>query len=213
MAMPIPPAAQEQLQLTNTRFEEWLQGDFFTIQWWIMLALFFLTTWLWWKRVDKARLNELVFHTAIVIIFVIALDELGEEMSLWYYTTDIFPLFPPITAINVSCLPLIYMLIYQHTRSWKTFLIASGVMAVVFCFVFEPIFLWSGIYKILNWQSYYGLPIYFSIGVAARFIAMRVFHVSPKKRSGSSPVIAPFNEPPSQTLTDTYHQPEDPGQG
>jgi hypothetical protein len=73
------------------------------------------------------------------------------------------------------------MLIYQHTRSWKTFLIASGMMSIVFCFVFEPIFVWSGIYKMLSWQSYYGLPLYFLIGVAARILAMRIFHVSSKR--------------------------------
>lgn len=182
MAIPYPPEAQEQWRLTMTRFDEWLKGDFFTMQWWIMLALFTFTTWLWWKKVDKTRLSEMVFLTAIIIFLLIVGDELGEELSLWYYTVDIFPLFPPITAIDISCLPLVYMLVYQHTRSWKTFLIVSGVMALIFCFVCEPIFLLSGVYKTLNWQTYYGLPVYFMFSVVSRWIVLKVFHAPAKKK-------------------------------
>lgn len=184
--MPIgafPPDVQEQWRLTTTRFMEWLQGDVLNLQWQIMLALFLLAVWLWWKKVDKTRLAEMVFYSALIIVFVIALDELGDELSLWYYTVDIFPLFPPMTAIDLSCLPLVYMLIYQHTRYWKTFILVTVGMSVVFCFVFEPIFVWSGIYQLMAWRYYYGLPLYFLIGVASRFIAMRIFHPSAKKKS------------------------------
>lgn len=168
------PDVQAQWRLTLARIDEWFNGQLFNFNWWILLALFFINMFLWWKLADKRRMSELVLYTALVIIWVIVLDEIGEELSLWYYTADIIPLFPPITAIDVSCLPFLYMLIYQYAKTWKIFLIASVVMSVVFCFVFEPIFVWSGVYKMLAWKSWYGLPIYFFIGAASRFIMRRI---------------------------------------
>jgi len=168
------PDVQDQWRLTMARINEWLNDELFKLNWWILLALFLINLFLWWKLADKRRMSELVLYTALVILWIIVLDEVGEELSLWYYTSDIIPLFPPITAIDMSCLPLLYMLIYQYTKTWKSFLIASAVMSIVFCFVFEPIFVWSGVYKMLTWKSWYGLPIYFFIGVASRFIMRRI---------------------------------------
>jgi hypothetical protein len=168
------PDVQDQWRLTMARIGEWLSDQLFKLNWWILLALFLINLFLWWKLSDKNRISELVLYTALVIIWVLALDEIGQELSLWYYTVDIIPLFPPFTAINISCLPLLYMLIYQYAKTWKSFLIVSAVMSIVFCFVFEPIFIWSGVYKMLTWKSWYGLPIYFFIGVASRFIMRRI---------------------------------------
>ena len=170
-------AVQDQWQLSLARIDEW-KSELFSLNWWVLLALFFINLLLWLRLADKRRLGELALHTALVIIWVIVLDELGEEMSLWYYTVDIIPLFPPMTAIDIACLPLTYMLIYQYTKRWPSFLIATAAMSVVFCFVFEPIFVWGGIYKMLAWESWYGLPIYFFIGAASRFMMRRIIAVS-----------------------------------
>ncbi len=172
-------AVLDQWQLTLTRIDEWKNG-LFNLNWWVLLVLFLINLFLWFKLADKRRLSEMAIYTALIIIWVIVMDELGEEASLWYYTADIIPLFPPITAIDITCLPLLYMLIYQYTKRWPGFLIATAVMSVVFCFVFEPIFVWSGIYKMLAWKSWYGLPIYFFIGIASRFIMRRIMAVSKK---------------------------------
>ena len=175
-------AVQDQWNLSLMRISEW-KNVLFGLNWWVLLGLFLINLVLWLKLADKRRLSEMPLHTALIIIWVIVLDELGEEMTLWYYTADIIPLFPPITAIDITCLPLVYMLIYQYTKRWPSFLIATAVMSVVFCFIFEPIFIWSGIYKLLTWKSWYGLPIYFFIGVASRFIMRRVINTKYEART------------------------------
>ena len=166
----LQPNIQAQWQLTMARFDEWFDSGLLSIRWWVLLALFFTTAFIWWKIADKSRLNEIMLFTAVIILFIIILDELGEELTLWYYTIDIIPLFPPITAIDISCLPLAYMLVYQYTRSWKSFIITTVVMAAVFCFVAEPLFVWAGVYRMLTWKSYYGFPIYIFIGIASKSI-------------------------------------------
>jgi hypothetical protein len=177
-----PPDIEDQWRLTAMRFYEWVRDELFSPNWWILAALFVLTALIWWKKVDKSRLGEMLLYTALIIIFIIILDELGEELSLWYYTADIFPLFPPINAVDISCMPAVYMLVYQYSKNWKAFIIATVVMALVFCFVFEPIFVWSGIYAMLTWKSYYGLPIYIFIGLASKAVISIINSVSAPKK-------------------------------
>ena len=168
------PAVEEQWRLTCARVREWVQDELLGLNWWILLLLFLITAYIWWKKADKNRFSEIVIFTLLIILFVIVLDELGEELSLWYYTVDLIPIFPPITAIDISCMPLIYMLIYQYAKTWKSFLIATIVMAAVFCFILEPVFVWMGIYKMLTWKSYYGFPIYVFIAVFSKFVTGRM---------------------------------------
>lgn len=157
-----------QLQLNIARANEWLQSDVLRLRWWLMLILFIVTAFLWWKALDKSRLPEYLLFSFLVVIFILSLDELGEEMTLWYYSTDLVPWFPPISAIDFACLPLAYALLYRVFRKWKGFLIANAVMSIIFCFALEPLFVWAGVYKMLTWKSWYGLPLYFAIAVVSK---------------------------------------------
>lgn len=181
--MPAEQIPSTQWGLTSARIAEWLQSEVLHYKWWILLALFCVTVFLLWKKAGKARLVELTIYTAIVVIFIIVLDELGEELTLWYYPVDIIPLFPPISAVDITCMPLVYMVIYQRFGTWGKFLIATLIMSTVFCFVFEPIFVWSGIYTMLTWKSYYGFPIYFAIAVVSKWVVNVIYAAKEKRRA------------------------------
>lgn len=169
-----------QWQLTCARFDEWLGNDVFRFKWWLMLVLFISTAYFWWKIVDKSRLNEIILYAALITLIVILLDELGEELTLWNYTTDLFPLFPPITAVDLACLPVVYSIIYQYCRTWKSFTIATLVMAIIICFVLEPIFVWIGVYQMLEWKSIYGFPIYTSMAIITKAVVNKIYLISLK---------------------------------
>ena len=176
-----------QQQLTKARFEEWTQNDVFDFKWWLLIVLYIFCTYIWWRTVDKKRLKEIVLYSAIIVLIILTLDELGEELTLWDYPVDVYPLFPPISAIDFSCLPLVYSLVYQHFRTWKSFTIVSLVMSVIFCFVCEPIFVYSGIYQPLTWKYYYGLPIYFAMAICTKATVITIYKIADKnKRKMSS---------------------------
>lgn len=186
---PVPPQPDvaEQWKLTVTRFDEWLHIQLFTWRWWALLVLMITTAFLLWRLSDKKRLIETALYTTIVILFVIVLDEIGNEMTLWYYPIDVFFLFPPTSAVDLSSIPLVYMLVFQWFRGWKSFTIATLVMAAVFCFVVEPIFIRGGAYILLQWKSAYGLPIYMFIALASKGIVQLIFRYSkpPSPSTGS----------------------------
>jgi hypothetical protein len=175
---PSQPAVALQWKLTTLRFDEWLHSEVFTWQWWALLAIMAATALLMWKLSDKKRLVETALYTAIIILFIIVLDEIGEEMLLWYYPIDVLFMFPPTSAVDVSSMPLVYMLIFQLFKSWKSFTIATFVMAAVFCILVEPIFVWGGVYVMLQWKSIFGLPIYAFIAFASKGIVQLIFNYS-----------------------------------
>lgn len=173
----IPPEVEVQWQLTVARFDEWIKNSVFSFTWWLLLGLFLICVYTWWKLIDKSRLTEIILYAGLIIITILLLDELGEELILWYYPMDLFPLFPPITAIDLACIPSVYSFIYQCFRTWKSFIIATIIMSAIFCFVFEPIFVWMGLYQMIKWKSYYGFPIYVAMAIIAKVVVSKIYSI------------------------------------
>jgi len=182
----VPPSSPEvvelQKRLTDMRIQEWLTEDIFHGKWWFLLGLFVVSVYLWWRVADKRRLEEICLYGAIVTIITLGLDEYGDELTLWDYPVDILPIFPPLTAINLATLPVIYMYVYQRFATWKSFIIASTVMAGIFAFVLEPALVWGKLYEPLHWQYYYSFPIYIAMGIAARVAILWIRAVSQAAR-------------------------------
>ena len=171
----IPPDVEIQKQLTSMRLDLWFREDIFHFRWWFLLAVFIASVVLWWKMVNKKRIIEICIYAALVTIITIVLDEIGEELSLWDYPTDIIPIFPPLTAIDLASLPMIYSIIYQYFKTWKSFICVTLVMAAIFCFIFEPILKLGGFYQLLTWKYYYGYPIYIVIAFSVKLIVSKIF--------------------------------------
>ncbi len=161
--------------ITSMRIEEWLREDVFHVKWWFLMGLFILSTFVWCKLVDKTRLPEIILFAGITVIITLILDECGEELTLWDYPTDILPIFPPLTAINLASLPIIYSLIYQYFKSWKTFLRATIIMSAIFSFICEPILVWGEFYQVLKWKYYYSFPLYIALALFIRWIVISIY--------------------------------------
>jgi hypothetical protein len=174
-----------QKQLTSIRIDEWLREDVFHFRWWFLLGLFVLSLLAWWKMVDKKRLPEITLYMGLTTIIALSLDEFGEELTLWDYPTDIMPIFPPLTAIDLASLPIIYSLMHQYFKTWKSFLRAAIVMATVFCFAFEPILVWGGFYQVLKWKYYYGFPIYIAIAIFIRWLIVKIFAITERAKKSN----------------------------
>ncbi len=176
-----------QKQLTAARFDEWMRNEVFRLRWWFLLVLFIVSIFIWWKVVDKSRLKEIILYAALIILFTLVMDELGEELTLWDYPYDLFPLFPPLFSVDLASLPIVYSLIYQYFRKWKSFVIASVVMAVIFCFILEPLLVLIGVYQMLKWKSYYGLPIYISMALGSKALINFICQIHTKAKQVNKP--------------------------
>jgi len=161
-------------ELTQARIENWLGHEFGSWRWWVLLALLTVPWFIWYKLADKKKLPELSLFGLIIMVFTITLDEFGYELILWSYPAEVIPIFPRLTAIDYTVVPIFYMLIYQYFPTWKSFYWALGAMSILFSFVVEPIIVKLGFYMLIKWLYWYSFIIYIIMGLLARWIT-RIF--------------------------------------
>lgn len=178
----VSTAVELQKLLTNMRINEWLKEDLFHFRWFFLLGVFVFSALVWCKLVDKSRLPEITLHAGLTTIIALVLDEMGEELALWDYPSDIIAIFPPLSAVDLASLPIIYSLIYQYCKTWKSFLWATLKMAAVFCFILEPLLVWSDFYQILRWKYYYGFPIYTTMAICIRWMVLKIYAIARKSK-------------------------------
>ena len=116
MARELTPDDKLMLELqektTRLDIESWLDDDFLSTEWWIQVVLLVIP-WLVFARLAKRdRLPELALYGSWVLVIAEALDHLGYELGLWYYPVELAPLFPRFEEVNMSALPVIYMLLF-----------------------------------------------------------------------------------------------------
>ena len=162
--------------LTQLRVENWLNLDLFSWQWWILVVLLVLPWVVWWKYVDKKRLLEIFMVGLLVLILSAHLDSVLSETGLWYYHYWLTPWTPRLITANFSFIPVVYMLVYQRYRSWKSYLAAMAVLAFVLAVPTEMILVWADIFEMYQWRSYYGIPVFFAMGILVRWLTQTLMN-------------------------------------
>ncbi|MCP8615390.1 CBO0543 family protein [Salirhabdus salicampi] len=162
--------------LLQLEYNDWLQNVLFTWQWWFLLTATIMPWIIWWKLVDKARLLEIVTYGLWWILVAVTLDDIGVTLQLWDYPKQLMFLIHPLGPSDLTVIPVTYMLLYQYTSRWTSFVIGSFVVAFVFAFVFEPLFIKFEMLKfhdtVIKWKHWYSFVLF---GVIA--IVIRKFHL------------------------------------
>lgn len=169
-------------QLTQARIENWLGECFGTWHWWFLITLLIIPWIVWFKLVEKKNIVELSLYGIIIIFVTNTLDDLGFELSLWYYPLRIIPILSRFISIDCSLLPVIYMLIYQHFSDWKSFFWAMAIASAFFSFIAEPFMVFLGFYQLLAWKHYYSYPIYIALALACKWFTRIIIDMENKAK-------------------------------
>jgi len=164
--------------LTKARMEHWLAEGLGTWRWWVPLAMLIVPWFVWYRYVDKKKLCEILLYGTIIIIGDITLDEIGFELSFWRYPVDVIPLFPRLTSIDYTAIPVIKMMIYQYSPTWKSFSWATIAMSTVFSFIAEPLIAKLGFYQVLKWNYIYSFFIYIVMCLGTRWVVKKILELS-----------------------------------
>lgn len=156
----------------DTRLEHWLHDSFLSFNWWVLVitTVGLLLTWL--LIVDKKRIMEIVAYGLLVTAIGVFGDTVGLAFSLWDYRDSLMPT-PPINEIHNIQMPVLYMIMYQYFRTWKSFLIAAAVNALIFAFILERILAWLQIYEQYHWKHIYSVIPYFLIAVVFKWLIQK----------------------------------------
>jgi hypothetical protein len=162
-------------ELDQTDRERWLEFGVLTFRWWLLVA-FLIVPWIIWAKLsDKSKTLEVVLVGSIVMLVTLLLDVLGYNADFWDYPVELLPLgVPGALPFDLSLIPVPYMLIYQHFRTWKSYLLALFGMAAVYAFIGEPLANWLELVRYLKWNVVYSFIYYIVIGVGVRALVMRL---------------------------------------
>jgi hypothetical protein len=160
------------------RTEYWLNHDLFTWQWWLLLVLLTIPWLLWWRVVDKRRLKEILLVGYFSTVIALMLDQLGTEFNEWDYPHRVIPVYPQFMPIDLTILPILYMLLYQYFSTWKTYMRALMIMSAAMAFLFEPLLVKMDLYRLIDWKHIYSFPAYILIGIILRLSVLKINAVS-----------------------------------
>jgi len=178
MYYPSTPELAEMVRLlSKARMDNWLAEELGTWRWWTLFILLIIPWFIWYKYADKKQLHEITLSGAIITIITITLDEFGFVLSLWHYPIDVIPLFPRLTSVDYTIVPIIHMMLYQYFTTWKSFFWAVVATTTVYAFIAEPLLVQLGFYQLLKWNYLYSFPIYIFIGLFSRWIVKKIFEI------------------------------------
>lgn len=160
-----------QTDLGKDRFRYWREHVLFTFDWWLLILYFVVGWFVWWHLADKRRLTELLPLGLYVLLISLALDTVGAELGLWDYPVMILPWGARLAIVDAA-LPIFYMLVYQYSKSLKTYTVLLTLMSLVFSFVLEPFMVKVGVYRPLAWKHLFSVPGYIFVGFAARWLTL-----------------------------------------
>src|SRR5699024_7517726 len=129
---------QDILELANNyranRIEFWINEVLFSLQWWILLitSIGFIVIWI--VILDRTMVIEIVTYGLMVAIIANFADMTGISFSLWGYPYNLMH-SPEIIEVHNVMMPIIYMILYQYFRKWKSFIIAHAIKALIFAVV------------------------------------------------------------------------------
>ncbi|MGI5838605.1 MAG: CBO0543 family protein [bacterium] len=155
---------QSHLESASIRQQIW-QQNFMTSRWWAILVLIAVSYAVWWMLVDKRRLPELLLYGSFIAVARNIFGSWGTLTGRWTYVVDLIPL-PEVAFINdLTIVALAYMLVYQYSKSWVSFLGLSVITGGVFSYIFFPILVRTGLLVIHNW-TYTGTFLFLVITAA-----------------------------------------------
>lgn len=176
---------EHQKLLLEEQKNDWLNNDFLSLRWWVLVAALILPWFLFFLLVDRRRFKEILLYGLITSQIAILLDELGSQLGLWTYPVEVIPFLPRLTTVNYTMVPVIFMLLYQYFPGWKSFITADIVLTLIFSFIAEPILVATKLYVLFSWRFIYSVPVYFLTLVFIKWLLERVKAVQNRKAAGN----------------------------
>ncbi|MGI8383936.1 CBO0543 family protein [Robertmurraya sp. P23] len=156
----------------------WLENEFLTWEWWVLLS-FFVVPWILWFIMKKRKwFVESLLFGMIVMNVTLLLDTVGMQFSFWEYPVEFLPVIPRGFPFDVSMVPVAFILLFQYFQTWKSFIIAQVIMAVAYAFVGEPFCEWLHFVRYIKWNYLYSFVYYIILGIVVRALILKCMMVS-----------------------------------
>lgn len=194
---------QTKSTLHNLVVTKWLTQDLLSIKWWGVIGFVIFSYILCFSLMDKTRLTKTILFGSLISVFAVVVDIVGSNFNYWTHTVFILPMTPSIFLYDITALPMYYMLIYQHTYSWKSYAVWNIGASAIMGFVFSPSLVMLGIIRFSNFSYLDNFLMISFIGFLAKAATSLIFsfedqYQSTQRTSPTSaqlqPAMKPLNE-------------------
>jgi hypothetical protein len=168
--------AREVLKEVST--SHWLSHDLLSWQWWLLLAATIVPWIIWLKVRDKDRTFEIFSYGLTWGMISSVLDVIGGEMIFWGYPNKLLPMVPPLFPADITVIPVSYMLTYQYSKTYKSYLGYCLIVSAMFAYVLEPLFIKSGMFILHKWKHTYSFIGFF---ILSQLIYWMINKLTPTK--------------------------------
>jgi hypothetical protein len=170
---------QLRLQLWDLVYSQW-KDQLFSARWWFIVAVITVSYALWWKYVEKRRLHEILLFGCFIAVSRTVMEDAGVSAGFWSFDVRVVPLGISLFLNDLTVVPLTFMLVYQHSSSWRQFLIWTVIAEGLIAFVFHPLLSVLSIYREWNWSNFYTFLIMLFIAVLSRAVLLGVLQTVQK---------------------------------
>lgn len=150
----------------------WKDFSIFTsLEYWIMVVILIAPLIYLFFKIDKSKIFLIGFYGYSFHMLFAYLDMYGRNLGYWNYPFPVIPIIPGL-AIDSSFVPVFFMLMYQWTLNRKKSYYLYGTLVSIFLsFVFKPLLVGLGLFKLYGKTNYFHLLIvYLIVCIAAKFI-------------------------------------------
>lgn len=173
---------EAQKNVFDTSYVYWIEHVLFSFNWWLLLILAIVPWFVWWKYVDKERIIEISLIGLLSMVIVTGLDIIGTSFAFWTYGFNVIQMITTMSTVDMTLLPILNMFLYQLFPKWKSYIIASIVLALIGTFIVEPLFAWRNIYILHEWEYIYSLPIYITFTAFLKWFVHKIKAYQKKAR-------------------------------
>lgn len=162
-----------QENLTDTWIDYWqLYSNMGTWQFWFYLALLVIPLILLYVYIDRERALHIGFYGFNIHVWFTYIDALGIRNALWSYPYHAIPPLIGGFALDVSLVPVLFMLVYQWTiRHDKNYYLYAGTLSLVLAFLFKPALVAFGLFELNKWANFFHLFLgYFIVMLISKWI-------------------------------------------
>jgi hypothetical protein len=150
----------------------WFDYALYTsFEYWLMVSFLVLPLVLLLLKINKGNLFQILFFGYSIHVCFGYEDLFGRNMGYWNYPIPVIPALPGIT-LDSSLIPIIFIFVYQSTlKSNKKYYLYATITAVILSFVFKPMLVGLGLFRMYGSISYYHLFLsYVSVFIFAKLL-------------------------------------------
>lgn len=140
--------------------EYWWDFSLYTsFEYWLMVLFLVIPLIILLLKINKNKLFQILFYGYSIHMPFGYIDLYGRNMGYWNYPFPVIPVLPGI-SLDSSLIPIIFIFVYQSSMtSNKKYYMYATITSVILSFVFKPMLVGLGLFKMYGSINYFHLFI------------------------------------------------------